>query len=176
MSWRLGRPGKAIGVRPTQLTDINLFVYSENKPINYFDPFGLYRKKGESFFGCLDRHAKDVFGTLIDITDNLGYYGLTSAAIGVGGSAPASAGEYLAREVIKDANLVGARTTGNILKKLAASSARAKTAARIGVLKTTLGVVSKISGVVGASAKLGSVGLRALFIGDCRETCDDCSQ
>ena len=155
---------------------INLFTYAVNDPVNFVDPFGLCRKKGESFFGCLDRHAKDVFGTLIDITDNLGYYGLTSAAIGVGGSALASAGEYLAREGIKDANLAGARTTGNILKKLAASSAGAKTAARIGVLKTTLGVVSKVSGVVGASATLGSVGLRAVFIGDCREACDDCSQ
>ncbi len=156
--------------------DPNLYGYVNNDPINYYDPLGLCRKKGESFFGCLDRSAKEDFGNFVTAADNLGYYGLGSSIIGAGATALAAAGEYAAKEGIKDAKIAGARTKGNILKKIAASSAGAKTAARIGVLKTTLGVVSKVSGGVGFLATSASVGFRSIYIVECNEECEGCPQ
>jgi len=124
---------------------------------------------------CVNRQAEEAFGNLLAVCDASGFYGLGSMAIATGSNLLTSAGNYAATIGINNANAAGAFTRGNILKKLAAATAGAKTAARIGALKGALSVVSKASGIIGISGTIGSVGMRAAFIGDCMEDCNECS-
>ena len=108
------------------------------------------------------------------MSDTLGYYGFSSAVIGAGITGFTYWTENLAKEGIKNTQIAGAEVEGNIFKKLAASLAAEKTAARITDLRRTLGFASKISGVIGASSTAVSIGLRSYCINDCIDECSDC--
>ena len=140
---------------------INFYCYVKNNPINWIDPFGLCRKKGETFLDCLNRHAHDEFPLLVYF-DNFGWYGLSSAIVGTSVSAFDVFVNSAGKRAIEDAYLAAAKKTGNILEKMTAAKAAEKAAARIALLRTTLGVASKASFVIGVASTVTSVYARSL--------------
>jgi len=153
--------------------DYNLYRYVGNNPVNWVDPLGLCRNKGESFYDCLDRHARDFYGDALDWSDNLGFYGLGAAATAAGTSLLSSAAEAAADSAIKNAPLAGVREGGSMTQRMAAAGKAAQTAGRLSIGKSALGFLSKASAVVGVGATAFSAGARAAFIGDCSEECCD---
>ncbi len=152
---------------------INLFVYAQNNPINWIDPGGLCRKKGESYKDCLDRRASEEFGILTDIADGLGYYGIVSTGLSaagwvatgyasqkIGGAALQSADKY--------AQLAGANQSGTIIDKVSASI---RTGKRVSSLKSIFSFATKGSVVLGLGATAGSGLIRAPYIVECLEDC-----
>jgi RHS repeat-associated protein len=154
---------------------MNLYAYVAGDPVNEVDIWGLCRKSGEGIMDCANRQAEEAFGDLLASCDVVGFYGLGAMATEVASNLLTSAVNYVATTGMKNANSAGAYASGNILEKQVAATAGANTAGRIGALKGTLGVISKASGIVGASGTIGSVGMRAAFISDCMEECNDCS-
>jgi len=151
--------------------DVNLYRYVSNNPVNYVDPLGLCRNKGESFYDCLDRHARDFYGGALDWSDNLGFYGLGAAATAAGTSLLSAVAEAAADSAIKNAPLAGVREGGSMARRMAAAGKAARSAGRLSVGKAALGFLSKASAVVGVGATAFSAGARAAFIGECSEEC-----
>ena len=150
---------------------LNLYAYVANNPVNYVDPFGLCRNKGESFKDCLERKAKEFYGDSLDYVDMLGFYGLASSAVGLATGAVTSGIEYAAGESIKNAPLAGVHAGGSMPERMAAGRAASKAAGRLAAEKAALAGLSKASGILGAAATGFSYGARGAFIGDCMEEC-----
>uniref|UniRef100_UPI001B80340B RHS repeat domain-containing protein n=1 Tax=Desulfobulbus elongatus TaxID=53332 RepID=UPI001B80340B len=168
--------GRYLSADPIGLeAGINLYAYVNNDPVNWIDIWGLCRKSGEGVMDCVNRQAEEAFGDLLAGSDAVGFYGLGAMATEAASNFLTSAVNHVANTGMKNANSAGAYASGNILEKQAAATAGTKTANRIGALKGTLGVVSKASGIIGVSGTIGSVGMRAAFINDCMEECNDCS-
>lgn len=153
---------------------INLYGYVENNPGSAVDPLGLCRQKGESFYQCLDRYAQDFYGPVLWWSDNLGWYGLGSAAVNARTSVLTSATQRAAENAIKDAPLAGARSGGSMLERRAAAARAAGAASRITVTSGILRFLSKASGVVGAAGTGFSAGARMAFIDECQTECPEC--
>jgi len=134
---------------------------------------GLCRKKGESLYNCIDRKDKEQFGLVLTISDAVGYYGIASAAIGLGSSALASLGSKVAQEGIDRATLIGVEKAGNLGARITAARATAGAAGRIAALKATLTTVSKVTGTIGFIGTGVSVGSRAVFIPSCSKSCNE---
>jgi RHS repeat-associated protein len=152
----------------------NLYAYVRNNPLSLVDPLGLCRQKNESFYGCLDRYARDFYGEGLTWSDNLGYYGLASAGLGAGASALSSLAQRSAQNAIDDASLAGVRAGGPMLERQAAAAQAARTAGRLTISTGVLAFVSKASAVIGTAATAFSAGARAAFINDCTSECVDC--
>ena len=150
---------------------INLYDYVGNNPVNWIDPLGLCRNKGESFYNCLDRHAKEFYGGALDLSDNLGYYGLAAAGTGLAMDTATSLIDKGAENAQKNAQLAAVDVEGSMFKKVAVAEAGAAKSVRLMALRGTLAAVSKASGVAGALATGFSAGARAGFVGDCLKEC-----
>ena len=146
---------------------INLFLYAMNNPINAIDPLGLKRKCGESFGSCVDRCLQDNYGWMIDVADNLGWYGLAASATALGTSAFTNIIEGLAAESIKNDAIAASLTGGNILQRSKVANVAAKRAVRKTALKATLGAAGKYTGLVGAFATGFSLGARGYCASQC---------
>jgi hypothetical protein len=174
--WRGGSSKDPIGFAGG---DVNLYGYVQNNPVNYLDPFGLCRKKGESRAACADRVAKEVLGEKLGLIDGFGYWGLGAWTVSstVGNTALTNVADKVASEAIKSAGTAGARAEGNIVVKIAASNKAAKSAARIAAMRGGLATLSKVSGVLGLAATGTSATMRGLgyYFGDCSEECSNCS-
>lgn len=148
----------------------NLYGFVSNDPINYVDPLGLARRKGESRSACMDRFLKQYYGPSLSVIDDLGLYGL------VGGAFAATAGqEVLSRTAEKlaerglatatrDAQIAGALRGGSIGARLNAAAAAG---ARVTALRAGLAVVGKATGAVSVGATFFSAGARAAAYIDC---------
>jgi RHS repeat-associated protein len=150
---------------------INLYGYVDNNPVNYVDPFGLCRNKGESFYDCLDRHARDFWGQALDWSDTLGIYSWGAAAAAAGTSLLSSGAQAAANSAIQNAPLAGARAGGSMTQRIAAAAKVAQTAGRLSASTAALGFLSKASAVVGTDATIFSLSARANFTRDCMEEC-----
>lgn len=173
--------GRFVGTDPLHFFGggVNLYTYVQNQPINFFDPFGLCRQKGESRTACADRVAKEVLGDKLDLVDSFGYWGLGAWTVStaIGNEALTRSVDKAAAEALKNANIAGARTEGDIVAKIAASERAGKAAARITSMRAGLATVSKVSGVLGLAATGTSAVMRGLgyYFGDCSEVCSDCN-
>ncbi|GEM_PF-2137565 len=152
---------------------INLYEFCANSPVNFVDPFGLCRRKGESWRGCLDRHANEFYGDSLGWVDASGYYGLGSAALGFAGSGYAAIASRAGAEAIRNAPIAGAVGGGSILQRQAAASAAARSATRIGAMRGGLAALSRWTGIIGAGATGFSLGARLAFIPECSKKCED---
>jgi RHS repeat-associated protein len=153
--------------------DANLYGYAVRDPVNVYDLDGHLalpapRQPGETFLECLDRSAREFYGDALVASDSLGYFGGV-AAVGqsLAQDAINSAIDRAADQAIKNAQIAGAQTAGNIVAKKAAAARAARTAARTAVLKSTLSRLNAASGVVAAGATGFSAGARAAFIAAC---------
>nr|WP_321283834.1 RHS repeat-associated core domain-containing protein [uncultured Vibrio sp.] len=168
--------GRYISADPIGLDGgLNLYAYVQNDPVNWVDPWGLCRENGESKSDCANRVAKEVLGNKLELLDGLGYWGIGTGALSaaVGSSLFANVTDKTATTYIKNAQIAGASTEGNIVSKIAASDKAASKAARVISKKTALATVSKYSGILGAAATGGSATMRALgyYFGECDKEC-----
>jgi RHS repeat-associated protein len=144
----------------------NLYRFVDGAPVDGFDPIGLKREPGQSFKKCY--HACRTAAPLVDLADDLGYWGLGSAAVGFGMDFLVGRIDQAAANAAKDALQAGANHPGPMgYGRLAVAKAGAATAARIGAIRLTLRVVGKISGPVGIVATVYSGGVSAY----CAATC-----
>ncbi len=163
--------GRFISRDPIGLSsgDVNWYRYCGNALLLAADPCGLdwrsilcewLNNYDRSLKGLNDEWAKP-FG--LDVSDSLGYWGLSSAAIGVTTDLLVSAVDAAAEDQIARGQLAGALCEGNIFQKQAAANRGAQMAARTATGRACLQAVSKASGVIGAAATGWSFGVRAGF-------------
>jgi RHS repeat-associated protein len=146
---------------------LNLFAFLGDSPVNYDDPFGTRRQPGQSFLDCYKCCKSKVPG--LDLSDQLGYWGIGSAAVGFVTGAIANKLSSAAANAAENAKLAGANYPGPMgPARLAAAQAGGAKAARLGILRGALRGVSKFSGWVGGIATAYSIGARGYCALSCR--------
>ena len=139
--------------------------------MNLVDPEGLCRKNGESRSACAERVAKEVLGDKLEILDDFGYWGLGTGALSAtfGNSLFKKAVDKGADKFIKNSQIAGADTDGDMFAKKAASRKAAREAGKIASKRAALAAISKYSGILGLGATGGSGMMRALgyYFGEC---------
>ncbi len=116
--------GRYISPDPIGLAGgISLYGYAGGDSVNAIDPWGLCKELGESAVECSDRVAKEVLGDKLEILDNFGYYGASAWAISGAASSTlfANITNKTASNSLKDLQIAGALTEGNIITKSSAS-------------------------------------------------------
>jgi len=168
MRWYDTETGRWISKDPIGLSGgLNLYAFCKNAPILYADVLGLcddessWLDKFWENYHDIDRDWSDSFH--LDASDSLGYVGISAALTAIGTSVLGDIAIAAAESQITAGELAGALCNGSIVRKIAAASDGAKSAARAAAGKMGLGLASKASLVVGASATVWSIAIRAGF-------------
>ena len=151
------------------------YAYVENDPVNWMDREGFCRKRGETKFQCANRVAREVLGDRLDVVDNVGYYGIGAQGISI------VLGNHFgqkfilnnAKNKLKNLNIEGAMTSGDLFRQLSALRRAGKRAERIIAKRNLLATLSKFSGILGGAATVTSFVYRGMgyYFGDCEELC-----
>ena len=145
-----------------------MYVFLDNSPVHRFDAFGLKREPGQSYEDCYNACMSEF--ALVDLSDNLGYWGLGAAAVGLGQDWLIGKIDKAAANAAKDATRAAANHPGPMgPARWAAAKSGAAKAARIGLLRGALAVVGKVALPVGIAAMGYSGGTRAYCDAQCSD-------
>ena len=168
MRWYDAETGRWLSKDPIGLSGgLNLYAFCKNAPILYADVLGLcddessWLDKFWENYHDIDQDWSDFFH--LDASDSLGYVGISAALTAIGTSVLGDIAIAAAESQITAGELAGALCNGSIVRKIAVASDGAKSAARAAAGKMGLGLASKASLVVGASATVWSIAIRAGF-------------
>lgn len=146
-----------LGLRPEQPQNL-LYPFVLNDPINQIDPYGL-----SCFTKCWKKCISDNYGKSFDIALALSYISLVQISQDVYNGVV----EAAAKEKLKNLNLSGAFTEGDIVRKMEAAEKAASAAKSLSGWVKVFSFLSKVSGVVSAGATGYVVGATSYCTDNC---------